>query len=117
MKIKITAGGIFDAEGKEIPVGTELTVAEEPTPWAGRYTTLSGSGEGATLVVNPAAEQGGEGGDVQTYEARAKEDAPGWYQVYDAEGVAVGKAMRQADADAFNALSAEDKAEFVKAED
>ncbi|MCZ0964309.1 hypothetical protein [Paracoccus benzoatiresistens] len=39
MKIRITAGGIYGADG-EIPVGTELTVKEEPKAWAGRYEVL-----------------------------------------------------------------------------
>lgn len=50
MKIKITKGGLYGAEG-EIPVGTELTVKEEPKAWAGRYEVVSG---GKTAVTNPA---------------------------------------------------------------
>lgn len=59
MKIQITAGGIFGGDGKEIPVGTELTVSKEPTSWAGRYTVLSeGKGDKGdkTPVVNPKVE-------------------------------------------------------------
>lgn len=59
MKIQITAGGIFNGEGEEIPVGTELTVAKEPAAWAGRYTVLSegkGDKRDKTPVVNPKVE-------------------------------------------------------------
>lgn len=50
MRIKITKGGIFGADG-EIPVGTELTVKDEPTGWAGRYEVI-GSTNGKTAVNN-----------------------------------------------------------------
>lgn len=53
MKIKITKGGIYGAEG-EIAIGTTLTVKEEPTGWAGRYEVISGGTEGKTAVTNPA---------------------------------------------------------------
>ncbi|MCX8282475.1 hypothetical protein OSJ77_19985 [Phyllobacterium sp. 0TCS1.6C] len=53
MKIKITKGGIFGADG-EIAVGTTLTVKEEPTGWAGRYEIISGSTEGKTAVTAAA---------------------------------------------------------------
>lgn len=39
MRIKITAGGIYGAEG-ELPIGTELTVESPPAGWAGRYIDL-----------------------------------------------------------------------------
>jgi hypothetical protein len=54
MKIKITKGGIFNAAGKEIEVGTELDVKEEPKAWAGRYEVISGGTSGKTAVTNPA---------------------------------------------------------------
>lgn len=50
MRIQITAGGIFNGKGEEIPVGTELTVEKEPTGWAGRYSVLS-----ATAGKTPAS--------------------------------------------------------------
>lgn len=40
MRIKITKGGIYGLDA-EIPVGTELTVKEEPKAWHGRYIVLS----------------------------------------------------------------------------
>lgn len=115
MKIQITAGGIYGAPTEEnpsgeLPIGAELTVDEMPAALAGRYTVLSG-GEGKTLTVNPAQEQPTGG---PPYEV--KEASPGWYQIYDAAGAEVGKKLRKDDADAFAALSAEDQAEFVKAD-
>lgn len=40
MRIEITAGGIFGADG-EIPVGAIVDVKEEPKGWAGRYRVLA----------------------------------------------------------------------------
>ncbi|MET3648037.1 hypothetical protein [Phyllobacterium ifriqiyense] len=52
MKIKITKGGIFGADG-EIAIGTTLTVKEEPTGWAGRYEVISGDTKDKEPVLNP----------------------------------------------------------------
>lgn len=52
MKIQITAGGIYDGKGVEVPIGSEFDVTDEPTGWAGRYVILSA--EGGELIVNPA---------------------------------------------------------------
>lgn len=50
MKIRITGTGIFGKDG-EIAVGTEFTVKDEPTGWAGRYEILSGSIEDKVAVT------------------------------------------------------------------
>lgn len=58
MRIQIIAApgtessGIYGEGGKEIPVGTEFTVKEEPEGWTGRYTVLSDS-KGKTPVTSP----------------------------------------------------------------
>ena len=66
-RIKITARGIYGADGKEIPVGTELTVKAEPTAWAGRYETISGGdAKGKKTVTNPAG--GDAKGDLKHFE-------------------------------------------------
>ena len=111
MKIKITAGGIFDGKGVEIPIGTEMNLESEPTDLAGRYVVLDG--EGRALTVNPAQDPPTGGAP---YEARPKDGSAGWFQVYDSAGAAVGKAMREDDANSFNAMSDEDKAAFVSAD-
>jgi hypothetical protein len=62
MKIRIKApyasaqsSGIFGADGKELSIGQELEVENEPTGWVGRYDVISdGKKEGKTAVVNPA---------------------------------------------------------------
>lgn len=41
MRIKITKGGIYGADG-EIPVGTELNLKSEPKGWDGRYEVIGG---------------------------------------------------------------------------
>jgi hypothetical protein len=50
MRIQITAGGIYNSAGKEIPVGTELELKVEPKGWAGRYVVL-GDTKGKTAVT------------------------------------------------------------------
>jgi len=62
MRIRITAGGIYDGEGKEIPVGTELDVADfdvndegqpvDPHPWGGRFVAIGGGKKGKKGVNN-----------------------------------------------------------------
>lgn len=117
IRLKAPAGlsstGIYGADGKEMAVGTELTVKEEPKGWAGRYDVLSGGdAKGKTAVTNPAQNP------VQEPKApfEAREKGGGWWAVYDADGKEVGKSMREDDAKAFNDLSADDKAEFIKSE-
>lgn len=56
MKIQITGGGIYGANGDEIAIGTEFDVENEPTGWAGRYAVLKEGGKGKTAVVNPEPE-------------------------------------------------------------
>ncbi len=53
MRIKITKGGVYASNGKEIEVGSELDVKNEPTGWAGRYEVISGAASGKTSVTNP----------------------------------------------------------------
>lgn len=52
MKIRISAGGIFGANG-EVPIGTEVELAEAPAGWAGRYQVISeGPKEAAVALTN-----------------------------------------------------------------
>jgi hypothetical protein len=46
MQIKITKGGIYGNDGKEFPIGHEMTVKEEPKGWAGRYEIIGGAKKG-----------------------------------------------------------------------
>lgn len=120
MRIKITAGGIYDGEGKEIPVGTEVTVKEEPAVWAGRYEVISGGEKpGKTAVTNP---KGGEkpGNDQPLAEFvapvgpfTAKEKSPGWWSIFDGADQPVGKSVRKNDLDGFDGLSDDDKLAFA----
>lgn len=98
MRIKITAGGIYDGKGQEIPVGTELTVKEEPAAWAGRFETIEGAGKGKTAVTNDGLKAEHHGG--------------GKFNITKGEEVLL-QGLSKADADAFNALSDDDKAAFV----
>lgn len=55
VKIRITKGGIYGANG-EVPIGTELTLKEEPKGWKGRYEVISAQGSDVEMIVNPDAE-------------------------------------------------------------
>lgn len=106
-KYEITAGGIYDNEGKEIPIGTMLTLKEEPTAWAGRYRVVGGKDDAdKELIVNPAATA-----PAGPFEVR--DAGSGWFALHDGEGAQIGKKLRKDDADAFATLSDEDKAAFA----
>jgi hypothetical protein len=105
MRIKVTKPGIFGLNG-EIPVGTEVTVKEEPKGWDGRYEVISGSTEGKTAVTNPADDT------TPAYEVKAT--SPGWFAVFDGDEQ-VTKGLRKDDVDGFDAKSDADKAAFVEA--
>lgn len=106
-KYEITAGGIYDNEGKEVPIGTMLTLKEEPTAWAGRYRVVGGNGdEDKTLIVSPA-----ETAPVGPF--TVQDAGSGWYSFHDAAGEQIGKKVRKDAADAFESLSDEDKAAFA----
>lgn len=54
MKIRITAGGIFGADG-EVKIGTEFDVEDVPTGWDGRYEVVGKpAAKDAKPVTNPA---------------------------------------------------------------
>lgn len=103
-RIKITAGGIYGADGKEIPVGTELTVKAEPTAWAGRYETISGNNERKTPIINDEPPAG---------PFTVEDGGKGWWSILDAKGEKIGKGLREDNAKAFDTLSDEDKAAFA----
>lgn len=55
MKIEITEQGVYDADGNEIEVGTELTVKGDEVPaWLVNKGRVIGEPKGKTLVTNPA---------------------------------------------------------------
>lgn len=105
VRIKITKPGIYGAKG-EVPVGTELTLKQEPKGWAGRYVVLSDS-KGKTAVTNPAEET------PPTGPFTVQDDGKGWFSIRDAAGAKVGKALREDDAKAFETLSDDDKTAFA----
>ncbi|WP_313666214.1 hypothetical protein [Shinella sp.] len=105
IRLKAPAGlsstGIYGKDGKEMPVGEELDVAEEPIGWAGRYDIIDGSStEGKTPVTNPASAYA------------VAESSPGWF-VVTKDGQPVTKKLRQSDLEGFDAMSEEDKAAFA----
>lgn len=103
MRIEITGPGIYGANGKEIEVGTELTVKKEPKGWRGRYRVISGDAKAKKGVTNPA------GGDANL---KAEHHGGGKFNITRGEEVLL-QGLSKADADAFNGLSDEDKAAFV----
>lgn len=108
MKIKITAGGIY-GDGKELAIGTQLNVKEEPKAWAGRYEVISGGSEGKTPATGDKASKGDKG---KKPEFSAVERDGAW-QIVNADGEAQGAAVSADDAKAFNDLSDDDKATFA----
>lgn len=123
MRIRITAGGIYDGEGKEIPVGTELDVADfdvndegqpvEPHPWGGRFVAIGDGKKGKKGVTNddpppPPAEFVAPVGPFT-----ARESSPGWWGIFDGKDQPVGKKARKAELDFFDTLSDDDKAAFA----
>lgn len=62
--------------------------------------------------VPVTADQGGQG--TTTYEAR--DTGSGWWTIFDNTGAEAGKKLRKDDAEAFNALSDAEKAEYLKSE-
>jgi hypothetical protein len=145
IRIKAPAGlstsGIYGADGKEIAVGEEFDVKEEPTFWVGRYDIISGSAEGKEAVLNPAPGQpinkasdstdgenpfpGAEdapqsqmdgknatpSGDTPAVYA-VKEKDGGWY-VITKDGQDYSKSLRKNNVEGFDKLSDSDKAEFA----
>lgn len=105
MKIQITAGGIYDGEGKEVPIGTTYDVKDEPTAWAGRYTVVTGDSEAKTAITNEPVELKGP--------FTAKEKSPGWWAIFDGAGEPVGKAVREDALKGFDDLSEDDKLAFA----
>lgn len=102
MKIEITADGIYDGEGMEVPIGTTFDVNDEPKGWDGRYRVVSaGDAEGKTAIINPAA---------TGYAVKEKDS--GWF-VVTKDGEEVTKNFRKADIDGFDAMSDDDKGAFV----
>ena len=42
VKIEITRPGVFDKDGEELKVGTELSLPKEPKGWKNKYRLLKG---------------------------------------------------------------------------
>jgi len=109
VRIEITGNaergsGIYGADGKQIPVGTELTLKEEPKAWAGRYRVV-GDTKGKTAAT---------GGDEAPAGPFTVEDGgKGWWSILDAKGAKVGKGLREDDAKAFGTLTEAEQAEFA----
>lgn len=140
MQIKITKAGIYGQDG-EIPIGTEITVAKEPTDWAGRYEVLSGGDEeGKTAILNADMGEaeigdtpfsaktgenlrqpdtstsqtgGGQPTDTKAPAYEVKEKGAGWF-VITKDGEPVTKSLRKSETDGFDAMSDEGKATFVE---
>lgn len=101
VQIQITGPGIYNSKGEQIEVGTVLTLSEEPKGWRGRYAVIASGGKGKTAVTNPD-ETG----------LKAEHHGGGKFKITKGEEVILN-GLSKADADAFNALSAEDREAFV----
>lgn len=103
MRIRITAPGIYDGNGVEVPVGEEFDVTAEPQGWDGRFVVVS-DGKGKTAVTNPAKDNKG---------LRAEHRGGGSYSIMDGDKEVVEK-LSKAEAEEFNALDAEARAKFIE---
>lgn len=102
VQVQITGPGIYNGKGEQIEVGTVLTLSEEPKAWRGRYAVISEGGEDKVAVTNPATEAG----------LKAEHHGGGKFKITRGEETILN-GLSKVDADAFNALSDEDKAAFV----
>lgn len=118
MKIRIKPNsGIYGATG-EVEGGTELTLDSVPEGWAGRYDIVDPDAKPKgkkTAVTNPADTPAGTepGAGAAADTLKAEHHGGGKFNVTRGETV-VHSGLSKADADAFNELSDEEKAEFVK---
>ena len=109
MKIEITGKGIFGLKG-EVPIGTIIDVKEEPKGLVGRYRVVSGGdAKGKEAITNPKAK--GKEADAGI---KAEHHGGGRFNVTEGETVLLS-GLSKADADAFNAMSEEDKRAYVDA--
>lgn len=100
MKIKITKGGIYGADG-EIAIGTEIEVKSDPVGWAGRYETISGGSKKEKTFVT------GENTGL-----KAVHFGGGKFNIVNGDDV-LAKGLSKADSDAFNGMSDDDKAAYA----
>ena len=140
IRLKAPAGlsttGIYGADGKEAPVGTEVTVNEAPVGWEGRYDVLGDDDKPVELKpadgqpINKASDstdgetpfQGAEkapqdqmDGKTATPSAPAvtgsyaiKDNGNGWF-VITKDGEEVTKSVRKGDVEGFDTMSDADK--------
>lgn len=105
MKYEITKRGVYGKDGVALEIGDQIEVAtkDDATPgWlVNKAVPVKG---GKTAVTNPAknAQPG----------LKAEHHGGGKFNITEGETVLLGD-LSKADADAFNALSDEDKAAFV----
>lgn len=105
MRIEITGRGIYGTAG-EVAIGTIIEVSKEPKGLDGRYRVLADE-KGKEPVTNPK-----KGKDAETG-LKAEHHGGGKFNITQGETV-LASGLSKADADAFNALSDDEKAEYVK---
>jgi len=107
MRIKITSGGIHglptdERPTGEIPIGAIFTVKNLPEGWKGRYEVID-SNQDADLIT----------GSIRL---EARETGAGWWAIFNGAGAIIGQKIRRDAAEQFNAMTDEEKAEYVSAE-
>lgn len=112
MQILITGAGIYGAEG-ELSIGAKLTLDDEPTAWAGRYQILDADAKPDKVAKADAKPDGEADPNYVPVGPFLASGSGAWWDVLDANGTKI-KRLRKADAEAFNGLSEEDRAEFLK---
>lgn len=104
MKLIITQAGVH-RDGEELAIGTEIEIDGDAIP-ASLINKAEPMSE-RTAITNPAENP------VQQPLYEAKHRGRGSYSVLDATGAEVAEGLSKDDAEAFNAMSAEDQAAYV----
>lgn len=104
MKLIITQAGVRRG-GEELAIGAEIEIEGDAIP-ASLINKAEPMGE-RTAITNPAEDP------VQQPLYEAKHRGRGSYSVLDATGAEVAEGLSKDDAEAFNAMSAEDRAAYV----
>lgn len=99
---------ITDGEKEMYEIDARAAVKGFPKEWADEPWPTSKASAKPSTAENSS--------DELTAPFEGKDKGAGWWAIFDANGKQVGGNIRKPEAESFNAMSEEDKAEYVKAE-
>lgn len=112
----VEAFGVTFEEGKSADVPERFRAKVEDNPFFEIGGAKSDKSEPKAKSSEPPNTNQAPTTTVPEGPYEAKEKSPGWYAIYGKDGKEIGKAIRKDDADAFTAMSDDDKAAYVKSE-